>query len=97
MTYGLMKVEQYSAWQTSQFLVSIVLFQGKKNSTSVISFQISRKMFPEMTFDNLSGWKGYHYCEDGAAQEETEVQDNPKSRKIFNIIQKMLQCTIRKK
>ena len=34
-----------------------------------------------MTFDNLSGWKGYHYCEDGATQEETEVQDNPKSRK----------------
>ena len=43
-----------------------------------------------MTFDNLSGWKGYHYCEDGAAKEETEVQDNPKSRKIFDTIQKML-------
>ena len=49
-----------------------------------------------MTFDNLSGWKGYHYCEDGATQEETEVQDNPKSRKIFNTKDPLMHLTQKK-
>ena len=49
-----------------------------------------------MTFDNLSGWKGYHYCEDGATQEETEVQDNPKSRKIFNTKDPLMHFTQKK-